>query len=217
MMKRFAEDADHIFLACGATDFRKQIPGLVAAVTLQFQLDPYNGNYVFIFCNRKSVQDLAKELKISREKITVPAHKRTPRQPGIRKEMLAGLPIHVEEYTIPAEDTCHVCGAKLEIVGKRVVRTEVEFQPAKLIAPASPSILVTPSGPGWEAKFCSTAMVALLLCTTSVISVPTATPSTGICATRSIRSVNTGLDASGFITSPIVSIPRNRRPNAKIV
>ena len=112
MMKRFAEDADHIFLACGATDFRKQIPGLVAAVTLQFQLDPYNGNYVFIFCNRKSVQDLAKELKISREKITVPAHKRTPRQ---------------------SEDTCHVCGAKLEIVGKRVVRTEVEFQPAKLI------------------------------------------------------------------------------------
>ena len=27
--------------------------GTVAAVTLQFQLDPYNGNYVFIFCNRK--------------------------------------------------------------------------------------------------------------------------------------------------------------------
>lgn len=81
----------------------------------------------------ESVQELAKELKLSREKITVPAHKRTPRQPGIRKEMLAGLPVHVEEYTIPAEDTCHVCGAKLEIVGKRVVRTEVEFQPAKLI------------------------------------------------------------------------------------
>lgn len=53
MMKRFAADADHIFLACGATDFRKQIPGLVASVILQFQLDPYNGNYVFIFCNRK--------------------------------------------------------------------------------------------------------------------------------------------------------------------
>ena len=46
MMKRFSEDASHIFLVCGATDFRKQIPGFVAAVTLQFQLDPYNGNYV---------------------------------------------------------------------------------------------------------------------------------------------------------------------------
>ena len=85
------------------------------------------------------------------------------------------------------------------------------------IAPASPSILVTPSGPGWEAKFCKTAIVALLLCTTSVINVPTATPSTGICATRPIKSVNTGLDANGFMTSPIVSIPRNKRPKAKIV
>ena len=53
MMKRFAEGAVRIFLACGYTDFRKQIPGLVATVTLSFKLDPYNGGYVFIFCNRK--------------------------------------------------------------------------------------------------------------------------------------------------------------------
>lgn len=31
MMKRIAEGATRIFLACGATDFRKQIPGLAAA------------------------------------------------------------------------------------------------------------------------------------------------------------------------------------------
>ena len=53
MMKRIAEGATRIFLACGSTDFRKQIPGLVASVTLGFKLDPYNGDYVFIFCNRK--------------------------------------------------------------------------------------------------------------------------------------------------------------------
>ena len=53
MMKRIAEGATRIFLACGTTDFRKQIPGLVAAVTLSFKLDSYNGDYVFIFCNRK--------------------------------------------------------------------------------------------------------------------------------------------------------------------
>ena len=29
------------------------IPGLVAVVTLSFKLDPYNGDYVSIFCNRK--------------------------------------------------------------------------------------------------------------------------------------------------------------------
>ena len=53
MMKRFAEDAEHIFLACGATDFRKQIPGLVALVHAQFELDPYKGSHLFIFCNKK--------------------------------------------------------------------------------------------------------------------------------------------------------------------
>ena len=53
MMKHIAEGATRIFLACGYTDFRKQIPGLVASVTLGFKPDPYNGDYVFIFCNRK--------------------------------------------------------------------------------------------------------------------------------------------------------------------
>lgn len=53
MMKRFAEGASRIFPACGFTDFRKQIPGLVVMVTLKFKLDPYNSSYVFIFCNRR--------------------------------------------------------------------------------------------------------------------------------------------------------------------
>lgn len=43
-MKRMAEGASRIFLACGATDFRKQIPGLVASVSMQFRLDPYQGD-----------------------------------------------------------------------------------------------------------------------------------------------------------------------------
>lgn len=64
MMKRIAEGATRIFLACGSTDFRKQIPGLVASVTLGFKLDPYNGDYVFIFCNRK--RDSIKVLPMTR-------------------------------------------------------------------------------------------------------------------------------------------------------
>lgn len=52
-MRRLMQDADRIFIACGATDFRKQIPGLVALVNIQFKLDPYQGNHVFIFCNKK--------------------------------------------------------------------------------------------------------------------------------------------------------------------
>ena len=52
-MRQLMQDADRIFIACGATDFRKQIPELVALVSIQFKLDPYQGNHVFIFCNKK--------------------------------------------------------------------------------------------------------------------------------------------------------------------
>ena len=64
MMKRIAEGASRIFLACGSTDFGKQIPRLVAMVTLNFKLDPYNDDYVFIFCNRK--RDTIKVLRYDR-------------------------------------------------------------------------------------------------------------------------------------------------------
>ena len=84
------------------------------------------------------------------------------------------------------------------------------------IAPVRPITLVTPSGPACEAKFCNTAMVAELLCTTSVITVPSATPRIGISFTFAIRSTKIALPASGFITLPMISIPSNNSPNEKI-
>ena len=81
----------------------------------------------------ESVQELAEQLNLSKEKITVKPYTRVSRNPGVRQEMLAGLPQEVEEYVIPADETCGVCGAKMKVTGKRIVRTEVEFSPAKLI------------------------------------------------------------------------------------
>lgn len=80
----------------------------------------------------ESVQELAKQLGVEQKKITVKPYTRTARKPGVRAEMLEGLPKEVEEYILPADETCSVCGSPLKVVGKRVVRTEVEFQPAKL-------------------------------------------------------------------------------------
>ena len=54
-----------------------------------------------------------------------------------------------------------------------------------------PMMLVTPSGPAVDARFCRTAIVAELLCTTTVMHVPSSTPSTGISCTCIIRSTNT--------------------------
>lgn len=81
----------------------------------------------------ESVQELAEQLNLSKEKITVKPYTRTARKPGVRKEMLAGFPQEVEKYVLPAEEKCSVCGGGMKVTGKKVVRTEVEFQPAKLI------------------------------------------------------------------------------------
>ena len=81
----------------------------------------------------ESVQELAEQLNLSKSKITVKPYKRTARQPGVRAEMLAGLPEEIEEYIIPPEEKCSICGGEMKVIGKRVVRTEVEFRPAKVI------------------------------------------------------------------------------------
>jgi transposase len=44
-------DGKRIFLACGATDMRKQINGLAMIVESNFNLDPFDGA-IFAFCNR---------------------------------------------------------------------------------------------------------------------------------------------------------------------
>ena len=41
-----------INLACGATDMRKSINGLMGMVKDSFQLDPFSSS-IFVFCNRK--------------------------------------------------------------------------------------------------------------------------------------------------------------------
>lgn len=53
MLNSFITGAEQIFLACGATDFRKQADSLAAVVSMQFKLDPFADQCVFIFCNRK--------------------------------------------------------------------------------------------------------------------------------------------------------------------
>jgi len=53
MMQHIADEAEHIYLALGATDFRKQQNGLAALISLKFKLNPYCGGSVFLFCNKK--------------------------------------------------------------------------------------------------------------------------------------------------------------------
>jgi transposase len=79
-----------------------------------------------------SVQKLAQELFNEQKKITVKSHEKTPRKPGVREEMLSSLPKDIEEYVINPQDSCSKCGGSLKVFGKEIIRTEVEYIPAKL-------------------------------------------------------------------------------------
>lgn len=52
MLRKITDGVKHIYLACGATDFRKQIPGLTVLIQSRFQIDPYTSASLFLFCNR---------------------------------------------------------------------------------------------------------------------------------------------------------------------
>ena len=53
MIQHIADEAEHIYLALGVTDFRKQQNGLATLVSLKFKLDPYSAKSVFLFCNKR--------------------------------------------------------------------------------------------------------------------------------------------------------------------
>lgn len=74
----------------------------------------------------ESVQELAKELFDEQKKITVKSYQKTPRKSGVREEMLSGIPKEIEEYIINENETCPKCGGSLKVIGKQLVRTEVE-------------------------------------------------------------------------------------------
>ena len=49
-----AKGFSRIIIACGRTDLRRGIDGLVAVVQEQFQLDPTEKNVLFLFCGTKT-------------------------------------------------------------------------------------------------------------------------------------------------------------------
>lgn len=52
MIVNLLQDVKHIYIAYGATDFRKQIDSLCNIVKNNFKMSPYDGS-AFIFCNKK--------------------------------------------------------------------------------------------------------------------------------------------------------------------
>jgi len=66
--------------------------------------------------------------------INIKEHKRPVRTKGDREKLIKALPHEVIECVLNAEEAmCKICGNELNIIGKKKVRSEMEYIPAKLI------------------------------------------------------------------------------------
>lgn len=65
--------------------------------------------------------------------INIKEHKRPVRKKGDRENLIKSLPHEVVECVLNEEAVCKTCGSQLEVIGKKKVRSEIEYIPAKIV------------------------------------------------------------------------------------
>jgi len=76
------------------------------------------------------IDEIPNETKV----INIKEHKRPVRKKGDRENLIKRLPREIVECILEAEEAvCKICGSELKIIGKKKVRSEMEYIPAKLI------------------------------------------------------------------------------------
>jgi transposase len=66
--------------------------------------------------------------------INIKEHKRPIRKKGDGKKLTAGLTRETIECVLnPEEAVCHICNSEMKVIGKKKVRSEMEYIPAKLV------------------------------------------------------------------------------------
>lgn len=79
-------------------------------------------------------EEIEKEVKEETEKITVYRKKKNTKNPsGIKKAALKDVEKVTEEYKIGENANCPECKAHMQLIGKEIVRQEIEYKPAKLV------------------------------------------------------------------------------------
>jgi len=88
-----------------------------------------DGQY-FLFDESSDENSIDSENKV----INIKEHKRPVREKGDRENLIKALPHEVVECVLEVEETgCKICGSGLKVIGKKKVRSEMEYIPAKLI------------------------------------------------------------------------------------
>lgn len=87
-----------------------------------------------IFDNEKDIEkNVQEQLKNNIEEITVYRKKKSKkRTSGIKKSFLSNIIVKRQEYIMNEGATCPICDSDVELVGKKVIRSEIEFDPAVL-------------------------------------------------------------------------------------
>ena len=65
--------------------------------------------------------------------IDIKEHKRPVRRKGDREKLIKSLPHELVECVLNEDAVCKICSSELEIIGKKKVRSEMEYIPAKLV------------------------------------------------------------------------------------
>ena len=78
-------------------------------------------------------EDVQEQIKEKVEEITVYRKKNSKKKKaGIKKELLKNIVVERKEYVLEDGDVCPECQSELKPIGKKIVRQEIEFEPAKL-------------------------------------------------------------------------------------
>lgn len=78
----------------------------------------------------ETINDTSEEMKV----INIKEHKRPVRKKGDREHLIKELPHETVECVLNDEDAvCKICGSDLKVIGKKKVRSEIEYIPAKLV------------------------------------------------------------------------------------
>lgn len=99
------------------------------AAKQRFGASSENGQYLLF--DEKIIENIVEP---NSSVIKIKERKRPVRKKGDRKKLTEGLIRETVECVLnPEEAVCGTCGSELKVIGKKQVRSEMEYIPAKLI------------------------------------------------------------------------------------
>lgn len=93
-----------------------------------------NSDQLSFFDDTKEEQKQAiEEISKATEEIVVKSYKRKINKTGIRKDKLKDFEFEIEEYELPNDERCDICGYSMKKIGRKLLRQNIKYVPAKLV------------------------------------------------------------------------------------